>query len=424
MKDDKEIMTKSILETAESASAYAEARLEEVRNEYQKRKIKMMKISCMMIIVSIVLVFATRSWFTMSRDVQGTDANMTASDLPFEVAVSAPYTTNQPDYSTLINTQFSYDITNHETGGSIGGIKCLMIDETADSSNPMRGMQPGSHGTITFKIKPKTTGTYNLHFDLSTVGYHAEFNVNESNGALLPEGLKTVTVDGETVPIFYALTEYAAMQADKVDELEAIASLTQDQQAELANAREDSTNCPKAARFLQGHILFFESQNSSTTYYSDFIKPGIGFDRSFTFTSDDVAGTITESRQRELTITLYWIWPNTFGQIVLDNGNANLSERDAAMFNSVQPADPISGKTPRGEVSEYIASHSNLFFESSSDMFSDTTETAETKIAAAIAGLSSNPDNIIPLSNAYNNADQIIGENVQILFAEITASMD
>ena len=60
MKDDKNIMTNSILETAESASAYAEARLEKVRSEYKKRKIKLMKISGMMILTSIMLIFATR----------------------------------------------------------------------------------------------------------------------------------------------------------------------------------------------------------------------------------------------------------------------------------------------------------------------------------------------------------------------------
>lgn len=396
------------------------------------RKSAYVKLAMIILFLLIVAVFSSIAWFTMNREVEGSGTQLTASDLPFEVKVSSP-NTNSPDYSALLQSKFSYDVTHLETGGNIGCIKCLMNDATADPANPMRGMQPGSHGTITFQIKPKTTGTYTLHFDMKTVGYHAEFETNEL-GALLPDHILTKTVNGEQVPVFYSLSDYAAMQSAEVTRLEAKAAqqtLSQDEQAALANAREDRTNCPKATRFLQGHILFFENQNATTGCYSGFIDPQTGFDREYTFTAADVAGTSNAARQEELTVTLYWIWPNTFGQIVLDNGDTNLNERDAAMFSSTQTADPDTGLTPRAEMTGYIAGHIGNFFESTNTMFSDTvdaetgdvTQTAEAKITAAINGLQSNPDNIIPLGNGYNNADQIIGENIQILFAEITASI-
>ena len=181
------------------------------------RRFSYIKMVAMMGIIAAVIAFSSIAWFTMNREVEGEGVQMTASDLPFEVKVSAPYE-NSPDYSLLLNSQLSYDTTHHETGGSVGGIKCLMVDATADPTNPMRGLQPGSHGTITFQIKPKATGTYTLHFDIATTGYHAEFNVDGA-GALQPDSIKTKTVDDEEVPIFYSLADYAEMQAETVSEL-------------------------------------------------------------------------------------------------------------------------------------------------------------------------------------------------------------
>ena len=404
---------------------------EDIKKLLAIRKRNLIRFGSLAVLAFVVWLFATIAWFTSNKDVGSSGMGVKVGAMPFEVKVSSPYT-NSPDYSALLNSHFSYDITHHETGSGVGGIKCLMTDATADPTNPMRGLQPGSHGTVTFQIKPKAVGTYTLHFDIATIGYHAEFNLND-DGALRPDKKKKKTINGEEVPIFYSLADYADMQAKKVFELAAVVSPSPQQQADLANAREDVANCPKAARYLQGHILFFENKNSTTSFYSDLIEPEIGFDRTYTFTADDVDGTIDTARQEQLTVTLYWIWPNTFGQIVLDNGDRNLSERDPAMFSSAQTADPVSEKTPRQELIEYIASHGSLFFDSTNAMFTDTVatdpdtnestliETAADKIVASINGLSTNPDNIYPLSNGYNNADQIIGENVQILFAEISA---
>jgi len=418
----------------ENKESVGDVNLPPVHTYDELKKIRRDAYIKMVAIIGVVvtaLVFGSVAWFTQNREVEGAGVQMTASDLPFEVAVSSPYE-NSPDYSSLLRTQFFYDTSVHETGGSVGEIKCLMVDNTADSSNPMRGLQPGSYGTLTFQIKPKSVGTYELHFDVDVTGYHAEFQTGD-DGVLNPSQLLTKTVDDAEIPIFYSLTDYAEMQGDKITELEAkdSSALTSSEKETLAIAREDVTDCPKAASFLNGHILFFENWNSSSKYYSDFIEPETGFDRTYTFTASDVAGTMSTERQEQLAVTIYWIWPNTFSQMMLDNGHKNLGEQDLAMFSSSQTADAETGKTPREELIDYICANNSYFFESTNSIFSDTTDentgeviTASSKIQAQIQALSQNPDNIIALGNGYNNADQIIGENVQILFAEIKVSTE
>jgi hypothetical protein len=101
---------------------------------------------------------------------------------------------------------------------------------------------------------------------------------------------------------------------------------------------------------------------------------------------------------------------------LLDEGDVKL--HDNAMFDSTQTA--IEGVTPRNELIAYICSNSGYFFESS-----NTSITGD-GLSAYINGVVNNtsPDNLIALSNGYNNADQIIGENIQILFAEMIVSLN
>lgn len=150
MKDNNDLTTSNKIEIAESASAHAEVRLEEVRSEYQKRKIKLMKISCMVIIVSIVLVFATRSWFTMSREVEGTGANMTANDLVFEIKTVGSVSPNGNILESL-GYKDGTPITSGATSANVGDIKWLL---QADDDMADAGLRPGTNGNLNFVIQP------------------------------------------------------------------------------------------------------------------------------------------------------------------------------------------------------------------------------------------------------------------------------
>ena len=133
------------------------------------------------------------------------------------------------------------------------------------------------------------------------------------------------------------------------------------------------------------------------------------FSREFTFTQAQV------DSNAKIPVTIYWIWPNTFGQFLLDEGNIRLHDR--AMFDSEQAA--ISGVTPRQELINYICAHPNYYFEST-----NASITSGSTLPAYITGaMGDSPDNLLSLSNGYNNADQIIGENIQILLAEMTVGL-
>ena len=231
-----------------------------------------------------------------------------------------------------------------------------------------------------------------LHFDLDLRGYYAQFA--DSNGSVDQSSI----INGTLISL-----------ADIIENLE--------HENENANASTIAVNNQiiaknqKAINLLNGHMLFYETKTTLTgttdtnEYYSKRIDLDSGFTRTFNVT-DAMVGA-------ELPVVIYWIWPNTFSQIEYENGNANLI--DPAMFSLNQPAYTLpdnSAVTPRTELLSHITSHPERFFDS-------TTISGKTAAELSTMLSLSNPDDIITLSNGYNNADQIIGETVKLLLVEI-----
>ena len=274
-----------------------------------------------------------------------------------------------------------------------------MTDDTFDSTNPNRGLRPGSKGSFTFNIVPKSVGTYTIYFKPNLTGYYAEFNYSSGTQVIDPESIKTDASDNY---ILQTLSERATAKHE-----EYLALTDAGNTAEASIALKEETACTKAATYLQGHILIFEAYEDGC--YSKLRPINQSFSREFTFTQAQV------DSNAKIPVTIYWIWPNTFGQFLLDEGNIRLHDR--AMFDSEQAA--ISGVTPRQELINYICAHPNYYFEST-----NASITSGSTLPAYITGaMGDSPDNLLSLSNGYNNADQIIGENIQILLAEMTVGL-
>lgn len=346
----------------------------------------------------VLIGVLTMAWFVMNKDVSGTSTRVTVQDGLFELSVDAPYSTT-PDYSQIINDKFGYSTTIHETGGATSAIKWVMSDDTFDSTNPNRGLRPGSKGSFSFNIIPKVAGTYTIYFKLDLTGYYAEFNMDSGTQVINPASIKT---DAEGNYVLQTLSDRAAAKNEEYESLMAEGKTT-----EASVALKEKNECLKAETFLLGHFLLFES--CSDGKYSTLRPINQSYGKTYTFTQSQV------DNHTPIPVTIYWIWPNTFGQILLDDGNARL--HDAAMFDSSQEA--TGGVKPRQELINYVCAHPDYYFESK-----NTSVTNSSTLPAFIQGaMGESPDNLIALSNGYNNADQIIGENIQILLAEMTVSI-
>ena len=366
-------------EVAEKAVAEAKKDLNE---EMRLRKIKLIKIGSIMMFVAIMMIFMTLGWFVSNKNVSTNNNGVKSTDMPYELSV--PDRTGAiTAYDSYLQNVYGYDTTLLSTGSGSASIKWVMTDETRKKSTD--GLRPGSYGSLTFYVVPSRTGTMTIHFDLSLQGFYADFDDE-------PTIIKTGTLKS---------------LSEKYTELS---------QSEQPGDVVRATKFAEAQNLIKGHILFYENKKVLTEteldeetdgaeYYSKLIDTQTGFDRTFTFSQAGEAG------KKE--VTIYWIWPNTFSQILYDNGNKALY--DDAMFSSSQATymSEITGTTvsPRDELKSFISSNSTYYFKSNS--------ISNDNIASLLT--LDDPDSIIVLSNGYNNADQVIGETTKLVLLELTS---
>ncbi|MBQ8967667.1 hypothetical protein [Ruminococcus sp.] len=324
------------------------------------QKAALIKIGAMLVLTTVLFIFSSIAWFTMNKEVSTSNMNVTTSTLPFELKA----TNNETDFDHYLEAESTHTDVD-QTSAEVDTIKWFMNDVTATDEN--KGLHPGSHGTFTFNLYPKQNENMTIKFSVDVSAYEY---VEDNNGERVKD-------------------------EDNYDTITQI-----------------SANQP-AAKYVSGHILFFETYDSTTGYYSRRIGDYFLYD-----TSAHSADAQTDGNgDTYYPITIHWIWANTFGQFVLDTGDTDL--RDAALFNSTQPTyTPVGANTtvtPRNEIIQYIKTDDGSYFFDSLNTNSASLET----MMSSSANIKSY---IIPLSNGYNNADQVIGENVDLILCELLAT--
>lgn len=348
-------------------------------------KQKITRSLVLLLVASFVVLIGvlTAAWFAHNESASGNGMGVSAAEPGFELAVPAR-TGAEMYYNDELNTL------GYLTGDNIlttinGPIRWVMRDESTDTTAAdYRGFRPGSYGKLTFYILPKTTEP-EYTFQINITGYYAEFEPDPND----PSTLSKDIVDGS----FKTL-------------------------AEKANG-DTSGKFALAADYLKGHILFFQNRqvltseelNGSTDtklYYSGRIENG-----SFTFDTREHQSTTVDG-ELAYQVDVYWIWPNVFGQMVLDNEDENLY--GDALFSSKQSGSP----NPRNELISYIAEHPDYFLHST-ELAGLTTQELNTMMSS---GSLQSTNALLALSNGYNAADQIIGENVRFILVELIADQN
>ena len=144
---------------------------------------------------------------------------------------------------------------------------------------------------------------------------------------------------------------------------------------------------------LKGHILIFSSCENGK--YSGRIKPGEHVYSYSTLEHSDEK--IVAEGETKYPITFYWIWPKTFAQMVLLDGATKLHGK--GIFD-----DPLERQAMLDDMDE----NPGFYFKGLSAGY------ARNRLASY---------RVVPveLSDAYNDADQEIGESVRYVVIELIA---
>lgn len=152
----------------------------------------------------------------------------------------------------------------------------------------------------------------------------------------------------------------------------------------------------KLEKLLNGHIMFFT--NCKDGNYSGFL-----YDETLTRTFSDCEVGVPKP------VTIYWVWPNTLGQILLTSTDEYLSGESGVLF--------ADESEERKLFADYITQHTDSYFKTENGV-SDADKAAIRKM---LAGQTYDPSQLASLSSMYNNADETIGTSVSDLLVELTA---
>ena len=331
--------------------------------------------------LAAALLFALKgirgfAWFAANKEVDASGMSVQAKEeVLFELArvtdypypSSSPYPTDNP-YPVVYPTEQPFTSflpsigfaqaasTSSENKGIIFMLRNEQKNEDVPEGEDPYQLMPGSYGTLEFFIIPTTTAqNLTVTFTLCSKAYDA--------------------VSGEYV-------DYNTVDA----------------------AHEHST---AQAELVKGHILFFE--NFSNGVYSDPVAKMVNGELAFTFTYDVSAHAADyDANYGGYKVTLYWVWPRTFGHIVISDTNDSRL-KGAPIFSA------SAASAMRAIISANSGANNTVFFY---DTLWDSP--VDSKDYAALSG---NVDaNFASLSEGYNNGDQKIGDFVDYLIVELTAA--
>lgn len=308
--------------------------IEKADSEEEKKKRKLLIIKIIPVaVLAFILIAVSLAWFTIDKALDLDSFGMKSVDSPFELKtvgsanVLKAEILDSNDYSKVSDGS---NITSDENNKIY-----WLLDEESGMTN---GINPGSHGKLTFYVIPKQSGEMEIQFKLSITGYAENKN-------------------GDSVSY------------EKVID-------------------ENVTN------FLNGHIMFFEKYDENNHTYSDFLS-----DETFTRTFKDCKEDVPQE------VNVYWVWPNTLGQILMKSTDENLTEKNVLFDDDSKE---------RLNIAEYIKGNLSLFLSGDADK-----EQNKKVIENILKGEKYSTAQLSLLSSMYNDADEKIGTKVQYILVEL-----
>ena len=309
----------------------------------------------LLVLVFIILyLHFSYGWFANSDTVSADGMQVTANDdTLFELAVrdrntvlpantnydpnldqTSPYAANSMIATFLGDDAYGGYETLSETSNDHPAIFCHLVNENPHEENS-EDLAPGAFGLISFDIVVPS-------------GYSGDFDIDLS---FFPLGIN----------------------------------------GQVPEAITDATLLNQLQELLSGHILFY--QNRSVKQNGGYYYTNRLVNDSFVYELSGHTPTVINGKAH-YTVEIYWIWPSTFGQLALPNGDERVHNH--SVYND---------ETERQAILTFISTNPGKFFrelEGNNNFQNGSGQGWESL-------------NFIALSEAYNRADQLIGDNAQYL---------
>ena len=384
----------------QEAEVHAQQQVAAVKKKETMRKKQVVKFGSLMVLTVIILVFATIAWFTMNRETSAGGMSIKTAGMPFEIAAhgtegvrnESTIISMAPEYKSGTETTLS-GTTYYATGAGTDAIKLQY--STGESE-----IGPGGSGMLDLFLISKVDGSLAVDIDLNVKAYATvdkyDLDANDAKIQAIDENEDPIyEEDGET-PVYQTTGTLVAVSDVNTTDYNISAS--------------DLATLQAAERYIQGHVMFFKDEgeivmNSSSGSGSE--EQTVNEDSSYYYKNPLINRTYEWSaNDTEVDevhhIPIYWMWPNTLGQILL-NGNYN-------MRSGIPIVKDANNTAEKAQMITYLKNNKSIVFTNSGDIANSDIINHPTQA------------NFDLMSSGYNAADFAIGSNIDYFLIELTVS--
>lgn len=366
------------------------------RRDNERRNI-IIKFVIMIVLGVALFIIATIAWFSMNRDTAAGGMGVKTSASPFEIAAygtsgtrnAEVFPTVAPEYQ-LGNATTLLGTTYYSTGTGTDAVRLQY--STGESE-----IGPGGNGVLDLYLISKVDGALSVDIDLDVTAYVTvdkyDLDANNQKIQAVDEQDAPIFEEDGTTPVYQTTPTLVAVSDINTTDYNISASY-------LATLQ-------SAANYLKGHVMFFKNSGemvqtgdpgeevideNSSYYYRD---PLITRHYEWSTNSTEV--------DEVHHIPIYWMWPNTLGQILLD-GNYN-------MRSGIPIVKDSNNATEKAEMVTYLKNNKNAVF------------TNPNNVSDSIIVNHPTQASFDTMSSGYNEADFTIGSNINYFLIEVTVSL-
>ena len=368
---------------------------------------KLIRLVSMLIFSVAILVFASIAWFTMNRETGASGMSITTATLPFDIATKGTSVRNQ----SVINAEHPEYVegtsgTYENQGGTSGTyyisdsllLRYTPLEDDQDTLDVDESIapdiSPGSSGELSLYVIPKTESQLTMKVSLKVVAFAQidKYDVSTQENEETGEEETVYTKNGTQI---IEITN----TADFSNAANAVNNTT---------AAGEASAYIEAAEYLRGHILFFGGLGATTTASGGSDSETV-WEYYYTtpYTSRVINQTIASGNEgKAVQVPVYWMWPNTLGQIALQTNANNLRSGVPVVKESVVESDDGTDTDKELLLSYLTANLSSVF---------TGTETVTKEMIYQADTL----ENFEILSRQYNAADYEIGTRIAYFMIEV-----
>ncbi|MBR6218113.1 MAG: hypothetical protein IKQ63_06295 [Eubacterium sp.] len=374
---------------------------------------KVVKVASLILFSGIILVFASIAWFTMNRDVSSGGMSITTTTLPFDIATKGAnirysniISDKKPEYEegtsgTLVNTAGA-------SGSYYKADSLLLRYDTGESE-----IGPGGYGSLSLYIIPRINDAQTVKVSLNVVSF-VEIEKKAANGDYIykKDGNNNTVLDTNGNPVVdTVIVEVTTVNALKT------ALLANDASISNADAQENSEKSVVAAKYIQGHIMFFGAEGTAfgITDSSTDEEKAAAYYYATPYTDRTITQTIVAgNKDKAVQVPIFWMWPNTLGQIALPDNSSG----QRGGYPILQDTD----STGKARVKSYLLSQGENIFDNYTTISSSYNGYIDTVTGAYNSSTFSTAFN--SLSSGYNKADNMIGTGISYFLIEVKVEPD